>query len=365
MKVSPQAWPDLTAAARSAPDGLRESLERSLGWFAKPSSRKYFPVGDISHERAHASVYAFREVFLRAASAADLAEALRNEFEIYSSVGWDGRGTVLFTGYYSPTFAGSRTSSDTYRYPLYKRPDDLVSDPATGEVLGRQVGDRIVPYPTRAEIESSRMLAGLELVWLRDRFDRYLIHVQGSAVLALTDGSTMRVSYAGNNGYGYTSVARLLVADGKLREDELSVENVRRYLTTDPDELEKYLLRNDRYIFFRAADGLDWPTGSLGVKVTASRTLATDKRLFPAGSVALVVTRLSRPNGRARRFVQFMLDQDTGGAIRSPGRADIYFGIGEEAGKVAGGQYEEGRLYYLMLKRERVSIWLARLRGRG
>lgn len=365
MKITPQDWPDLAAAAGSAPDSLREALDRSLGWFENASSRKYFPVGEISHERAHASVYAFREVFLRAASAADLAEALRREFEVYSSVGRDGRGTVLFTGYYSPTFAGSRTSSDTYRYPLYERPDDLMSDTATGDVLGRLVGDRIVPYPTRAEIESSRMLAGLELVWLRDRFDRHLIHVQGSAAIALTDGSTMRVGYAGNNGHAYKSVALLLVADGKLQREELTVDKVRRYLTSHPDELEKYLLRNDRYIFFYEADGLEWPTGSLGFKVTASRSLATDKRLFPAGSVTLVVTRLSRPNGRARRFVQFMLDQDTGGAIRSPGRADIYFGMGEEAGKVAGGQYEEGGLYYLMLKPDRVSVWLARLRGRG
>lgn len=359
-RVSPAEWPDLAGALSADRDGLIEALDRSLEWFGTPASHEYFPMGGITHARARASVYAFRELMMRVNDRRELAQALQEEFELYSSPGADGRGTVLYTGYYAPVFAASRTRTEEFRYPLYRLPDDLAADPVTGEGIGRRVGDRIVPYPTRAEIESSGMLSGNELVWLRDQFDAYLIHVQGSAALTLRDGSTMRVGYAGNNGHEYVSVGRLLEADGKLREDQLSLQQMRAYFKAHPDDLDRYLWRNDRFVFFSEEDDADWPAGSLGFKITPMRTLATDKSLFPAGGVVLVVTEAPDGRGGSRRFVQFMLDQDTGGAIRSPGRADIYFGIGPEAEVLAGGQYAEGRLYYLLLKPERVGGWRGR-----
>jgi membrane-bound lytic murein transglycosylase A len=354
------AAPALSVALRGERDDLLEALDRSFAWFERESSRDYFPVGAVTHERAWASVYAFRELVREVADPVELERRIRREFDFYSSRGNDGRGTVLFTGYYSPTFAGSRGRSDEYRYPLYRLPDDLVTDPATGEVKGRRAEGRIVPYPTRAEIEESRMLQGYELAWLRNPFDVYLIHVQGSAALTLRDGSIMRVGYAGNNGHEYVSIALELVADGKIREDELSLEEVRAYFETHPQDVDRYLRRNPRFVFFREEDGSSWPLGSLGVKVTPLRSLATDKELFPPGGVTLVVTGLPDAAGRARRFERFMLDQDSGGAIRSPGRADIFFGIGLEAERRAGGQYAEGRLYYLFLKPGRVGIWRER-----
>lgn len=205
------------------------------------------------------------------------------------------------------------------------------------------------------------MLAGGELVWLRDRFEAYLVHVQGSAAITLPDGSVVHVGYDGNNGSEYVSVARALVDDGRLAEDELSLEEVRAHFAAHPEDLDPYLRRNPRFVFFRQDQGTDWPTGSLGVKVTPFRTLATDKEVYPAGGVVLVVTYRSDASGRLRRFEQIMLDQDTGGAIRTAGRADIYYGIGLEAEAAAGGQYAEGRLYYLFLKPERVREWSAAL----
>ena len=206
------------------------------------------------------------------------------------------------------------------------------------------------------------MLAGSELAWLRDAFDAYLIHVQGSAALTLSDGSIMHVGYAGNNGHDYTSVALQLVADGKLPEDELSLPEVRAYFAAHPDDLIPYLRRNDRFVFFREERAEDWPAGSLGIPVTPLRSVATDKEQFPPGGVLLVVTDVSVERGGRRRLTRFMLDQDTGGAIVSPGRADLYFGIGDEAERLAGGQYAEGRMYYLFLRPDRVSAWLERLR---
>jgi membrane-bound lytic murein transglycosylase A len=347
----------LASALNEDRAGLLEALDRSLEWFGKESSRRYFPVGGVSHSWAWASVRAFRELAGRIGDGAVLEEEVRQQFDFWASPGSDGRGTVLFTGYYSPVFAASLTPDGEYRHPLYRLPADLVKDEQTGEVKGRRVGDRVEPYPTRAEIEISGLLAGQELVWMRDRLEAYLVHIQGSAALRLPDGTLYPVGYDGSNGRDYVSVARLLVADGKLREDELSLPEVLAYLRSHPEDVDRYLRRNPRFVFFRPVEGTEWPAGSLGFKITALRTLATDKKLFPPGSVALVVTVAPGRNGRMERFERLMLDQDAGGAISSPGRADIYFGVGDEAQKRAGGQYAEGRLYYLLLKPERLGAW--------
>jgi len=350
--------PDLQSALQGDATSLKLALDRSLVWFGRASSRDFFPLGDITHARARASVYAFRELVSESADGTELERRIADEFDFFSSSGSDGRGAVLFTGYYSPTFEGSLVRTDKYRYPLYRRPADLVRDPVTGEVLGQRLGDRVRPYPTRGEIEESGMLAGTELAWLSSRWDVYLIHVQGSAALTLSDGSALRVGYAGNNGHEYVSVSLELAEDGKISEAELSLDEVRDYFVHHPEDLDPYLRRNPRFIFFGEESSSSWPLGSLGVPVTPLRSIATDKELFPPGGVTLVLTQAIDASGRVRSFEQLMLDQDRGGAIRTPGRADLYFGIGPEAEKRAGGEYFEGRLYYLFLKPERVNAWL-------
>ncbi len=357
--------PELGRALGGERADLLAALGRSLGWFERPSSRDYYPVGQITHERAEASVWAFRALVRGAQADETLAQRIRSEFDFYSSRGSDGKGTVLFTGYYSPTFKAARQRSELYRHPLYRRPDDLVVDPQTGETRGQRVGERILPYPTRADIEKSGMLAGTELVWLADRFEAYLIHIQGSAALELPDGSILRVGYAGVNGRPYVSVARELVADGLLTEDELSADEVRAYFRAHPEKLGPYLQRNPRFVFFREVVASEWPAGSLGFPVTPLRTLATDKTVFPPGGVTLVVTRAPNGAGGFRSFEAFMLDQDSGGAIRTPGRADIYFGVGADAAQRASGQHTEGRLFYLFLRPGRVAYWRARMQEGG
>ncbi len=352
---------DIAPALSTNRSTLLESLDRSLSWFSKPSSQDAFPVAGVSHAWAETSVYAFKELLLSRLKLDDLERRIGEEFEFFASVGSDGRGTILFTGYYSPAFKGSRRRTDTYRYPLYKRPLDLLADERTGKTLGRQVGSRIEPYPTRAQLLDSGALSGLELVWMRSAFDAYVIQIQGSATAILPDGSSMKVAFDGSNGRPYTSIARLLVADGKIREDELSLPEVREYFETHPDVFRRYARRNERFIFFHADEGDEWPAGSLGVRVTPMRSLATDKDLFPPGVVVLVDTRAPDGGGGTRRLLQFMLDQDTGGAIKSPGRADIYYGVGPMAEELAGGQYAEGRLYYLLLKPERLARWRRRM----
>ena len=370
QRLEPDEWPSFQVAYESRGTGLAEAIDRSRAWFGTPSSKRFFPSNGITHEQARLSAEALREALVRGDSPDAFLTWLHRHFDVYRSAGWDGRGTVLFTGYYAPVFAASTIRTEQFGHPLYQRPPDLVCDPLTGQVLGRQVGKVHVRYPVRAQIErdpGQLGLAGRELVWLEDRFDAYIIHVNGSARLRLTDGSTMHIGYAGSNGRPYTSIGRLLVKDDRIGGQKLSLPALRRYFSAHPEQLDDYLHQNERFIFFKKYDGADWPAGSLGFKVTRWRSLATDKAIFPRAGVTLVVTDV--PHGGEgsityHRFEQFMVDQDTGGAIRAPGRADIYMGVGSEAEDTAGRQSAEGRLYYLFLKPEQVESWRHHFRQR-
>jgi peptidoglycan lytic transglycosylase A len=356
--TDPARMPDLQPAARQLSDpGFRTALARSLEWYRVPSTESLFPVAGISHVHAQASAYALEQI----GQSGQALDQLRADFDVYESVGWDGSGTVFFTGYYSPVFKASRTQAPGFEFPLYKKPADLIANPLSGEVHGRQTLSGLTPYPTRAQIVDSQMLAGTELVYLPSQMDAYLIHVNGSAKLEMTDGAVMYVGYAGNNGHEYTSIGRALVADGKISADRLSLPTLRAYFRDNPGELDEYIRRNDRFVFFREYSGDTWPAGSLGFKVTPRRSLATDKAIFPLGCVILVTTDKAPTGGWALPSSQLMLDQDTGGAIRAPGRGDIYFGIGLSAESSAGRQAAEGRMYYLLLKRDRVQAWYERM----
>ncbi|MEW6741443.1 MAG: MltA domain-containing protein [Planctomycetota bacterium] len=336
-------------------ESLEVAVNESLAYFAKPSSRKYYPYRGITHARAVQTLTAFLEDLRAATSGEDLDRRIRARYEVYRSVGCDGEGTVLFTGYFEPIYKGSRTPSDKFKYPLYRLPADVVKDPE-GRPLGRRTaGGRIVPYYTKREIEEQGLLAGkgLELAYLEGPFEAYLVRVQGSARILLPGGEVVRVGYAGKTDRPWQSVSQLLVRDGKLKPSEQSLQAARRYFAVHPDELQSYLWEDESYVFFRETEG--GPFGSINAAVTAMRTLATDKDVFPRGCLAFVDTQIpdAATHGRsARPFKAFTLDQDTGGAIRSAGRADIFMGTGEAAESIAGGTKYEGRLYYLFLKPE-------------
>ena len=348
----PERLPDLAAAYRNADALLVEAIDQSLDrWFSAPSSRQFFPFEGISHGRAQASLRALRDLLESRPGESVFVDEVKRRFEIYESVGCDGRGTVLFTGYYAPIFEASRQRSERFAHPLYRRPADLATDPLTGAPLGRRLPNgRTVPYDTRRRIETSQMLAGQELVWLDDPLSVYLVHVNGSARLKLTDGTTMHVGYAGKTDRPYTSLGREMIKAGLLGPDAVSLAAIRRVYRRGPRRVIDLMHRNENYVFFTEYNGGDWPAGSLGVRVTPERSLATDKTIYPRGGLVLVDTEAVSFSGGRRTFRHFMLDQDTGGALAAPGRADIFMGIGPSAEILAGGQHAEGRLYYLFLK---------------
>jgi membrane-bound lytic murein transglycosylase A len=192
-------------------------------------------------------------------------------------------------------------------------------------------------------------LAGRELVWLRDRFEAFLIHVQGSARLELTDGSTMSVGYDSSTSYAYKSIGKELVKDGKVPEEGLTLTMVAQYFQDHPEELDEYLPRNDRFIFFRETNGQP-PIGSLGVPVTADRSIATDKNLMPHGALALIRAPIPDSKLKTSLVTRYVLNQDTGAAIKGASRVDIFMGSGKLAGDRAGLINGDGELYYLLLK---------------
>jgi len=350
--TNPYEIPDFTLACINL-EGLEESIDRSLNYLKKPSSRQFFPINDITHERVVQSLKLFKNYINSGMTESELNQAIRENFDVYTSVGYDKRGTVLFTGYYTPIFEGSWKQTGEYTCPLYKKPKDLVKG-SFGEVLGRHMPDgTIQPYPSRYVIEATHMLAGQELIWLKDAFEAYVAQVQGSAKVRLPDDELVTVGYAANNGHEYKSISAELVRDGKISRDKLSMPTLMDYFDRNPNEVGIYTNRNPRYVFFRKEEGM--PRGSLNEPVTPMRTIATDKSIFPRAALTFVMATL--PQMRNGMVVQevysgFALDQDTGGAIRAPGRCDFYMGVGEEAGQLAGRTYKEGRLYYLFIKEQ-------------
>jgi membrane-bound lytic murein transglycosylase A len=302
-------------------------------------------------------VQAFSDMLDSGLSGSRLNDEIRMNFDVYISIGCDDRGTVLFTGYYTPIFEGSMERTAQFNYPLYEQPDDLVKAP-NGDILGRRdSGGQLSQYPDRAAIENSGMLDGKELVYLTDPFEAYIAHVQGSAKIRLPDGNITTIGYAANNGHEYRSVAQELVKDGKIAGDQISLATMIDYFKRFKNQVKSYVWRNPRFVFFRKEGGP--PVGCLNEPVTALRSIATDKSIFPRASMTFISTQLPRAvgsNAVKQVYTGFALDQDAGGAIRAPGRCDVYMGQGDMAGKLAGQTYQEGRLYYLFLKSDPIVL---------
>jgi membrane-bound lytic murein transglycosylase A len=338
--TDPSRIPDYTKAF-SDTDGLLEAISNSLNYMAKPSSQKFYPYGGITHEHAVRTLQELKKLVASGLSPQQMNAVLREKFDTYISVGCDNQGTVLFTGYYTPIFDGSTIRTDRYQYPLYKSPNDLLKGP-DGTILGQKGMDgQIRQYPSREDIQKSNILTGNELVWLSDPFEVYIVHVQGSAKIRMPGGQIETVGYAAHNGWEYQSIRQKMIADGKFTEKNINMKAMIDYFKAHPDEVDMYVNKNPRFVFFKSEEGD--PRGSLNESVTPFRTIATDKTIYPRAMFAFVAVDIDKPIG-------FALDQDTGGAIRAAGRCDVYMGVGDHAGELAGKTYREGQLYYLFIK---------------
>lgn len=291
--------------------------------------------------------------------------ALTEGFEFAPASSEPNDSEILFTGYYQPVLEASLLPTETYRFPIYRKPPDLITaehvwlKPALRieKVFGRAEGEQFMPYYSRQEIDQAGVLRnrGLEIAWVKDAVDLFFLHIQGSGLLRLPDGRQLSVGYAAQNGRPYRSIGRMLIDRGKLSSAEMSMQALRRYLEQNPRERDDIFAYNPSYVFFQMLE--NGPLGSLGVPVTPARSIATDARLFAHGALAWIETEVPvlndagevagwRPSGR------FVLNQDTGGAIRGLRRVDIYFGSGDRAGGLAGYMNRPGRMFFLIRKKK-------------
>src|SRR6266581_4686023 len=260
-----------------------------------------------------------------------------------------GEGEGFVTGYYEPVIDGSRTQTDVYTVPVYRRPSNLfvrgvkpgaIGLPNKGQVF-RKVGRRkLVPYYDRAEIEDGAVAGrGLEICWLKDQTDLLFTQIQGSARVRLEDGSTMRINYDAHNGYPYTPVGRILIERNIIPKDQMSMQRIREWMDQNPDGANELRRQNRSYVFFREVQlsDKDEAVGAQGVPLTPGRSIAVDKALHVYGTPFFIEGELPILSEQSRTpFRRLMIAQDTGSAIVGPARADLYFGAGAEAGRVSG-----------------------------
>jgi membrane-bound lytic murein transglycosylase A len=328
---------------------LLTSIDRSLRYLKTANADKVYKnyrVSGITRDRVIQSLLRFRQLLLTTNSATALHTAIEKEFVLYQSIGKDNQGSVLFTAYYEPLYVASRVPTAEYRYPVYKIPPDLKS--------------WSLPHPTRLELEGADglqgakgKLRGLELFWFRDRLEPYMVQIQGSAKLQLTDGSETSIGYAGNIAYNYKSIGRELANDGKLPLEGMTMPVILDYFQKYPQELNVYIPRDRSFVFFQENRGAP-AQGSINQPLTAERSIATDKSLMPPGALALIRAPFpfADDTGKLEQRIvsRYVLDQDAGGAIKGAGRVDYFLGTGKLAGDRAGVTVSNGQLFYLLLK---------------
>ena len=346
-------------------ESLRAAIAQSMVYLAKlPSDRI---VGDkprrFTAAEVMATLRAFDESLERWECRECWIEEIKKRFDFLPSSSDSELQSILFTGYYQPVIDGSLAPTPEYKYPIYGNPVDLIvieeAPQAAGSPAGRRIGrlegDKLVPYYSRAEIDHKGALRGrgYEIAWTKDPVDIFFLQIQGSGILQLPDGLRLQVGYAGQNGLPYRSIGRLLIDGGKIPREEMSMQRLRRYLTEHPAERDEIMAYNESYVFFRFLS--EGPLGTLEVPVTAGRSIATDLRLFPKGALGFIYSErpVLDPAGKLlgwTPFLRFVLNQDTGGAIRGPQRVDLFFGPDAQAGAEAGHMNSPGKLYFLALK---------------
>ena len=302
-----------------------------------------------------------RAVAMAKSKTAQTRQGARHFFETYFRPhrisGGDPEG--LLTGYYEPLIKGSRTANATFKVPVYRRPPDLVNVVAESErgaksgsfTHKRKTERGLEPYLTRAEIEKGGLSGqGLELLFLKDQVDVFFMQVQGSGRIELPNGEKVRITYDGKNGYPYTSIGRALIDDGQLTAEEMSLKSLKQWLRADKERAKPMMWKNQSYVFFKELSGEEAkaPMGVNCIPLQPGRSLAVDTTYYSIGTPIYVdaprITHATKSGG----FHRLLIAHDVGSAIKGTERGDIYFGSGDEAGRLAGITKQPGHLYALL-----------------
>lgn len=345
--------------------GLQHSITKSLSYLHKIPQDRIFVFGKDRYDTRHMiqSLEHFLDYIEQNPSSRELKNFIRSYYRVYRSVGRNGRGEVLYTGYYEPHLRGSLDQSAEYQFPIYARPDDLISidlslfsEKYSGErIIGRIAEQTVVPYHDRKEIDSEGALAGKAqaLAWVKDPVDIFFLQIQGSGKVYLNNGDVINVHYHTTNGQPYRSIGKLLIDEEKISLEQMSMQKIRAYLHEHPEEMDAVFNYNPSYVFFKIEP--DGPLGNINVRLTPGRSIALDRKIFPPAALTYIETEKPLIDGAGEidgwtKCSRFALNQDTGGAIKGAGRADLFWGNGHYAEIAAGHLKHPGNLYFLILK---------------
>ncbi len=356
-------------------ESLRAAIRQSVAYLEKLPPERI--VGEeprrLTAKEVLDSVSAFEALLDRWDCRECWLKEFNAHFELVPSSSDPATDTVLFTGYYQPVIEASLVPTEQYAYPIYGKPADLIIaeqvklTPAMSaeKIFGRLEGENFVPYYSRRRIDQEGILRGrgYEIAWVQNPVDLFFLHIQGSGILQLPDGRRLHVGYAAANGRPYRSIGRLLIDNGKVPQEEMSMQRLRRYFAEHPEEQNDIMAYNESYIFFRFLE--NGPLGNIEVPLTPGRSIATDARVFPKGALAFATAEKPMVDGAGQLsgwqpFSRFVLNQDSGGAIRGVQRADLYFGTGNGAAAAAGYMNRPGKLYFVVLKHPSTAAGLGR-----
>lgn len=346
-------------------DSLKAAIERSMEYLVRVPKEKAFSFGcrKFSAEYLVESLHIFLCLLNKINDPQAFNRRVKEYFDFYKSTGDDGRGKITYTGYYEPILDGSLVRTEEYRYPIYRKPDDLITIDLSlfhprfsgKKIVARYDNRKIVPYFNREEIDCKYKLAnkGLEIAWISDPIDSFLLQIQGSGRIRLQDIRFLNVHYVASNGRPYRSIGKLMIDEGIISREDVSIPAIRNYLKNQPQEMERIFNHNESYVFFEVVDR--GPLGSIEVPLTPGRSIATDPCFFPKGALAFISTEkpIIDASGKVIRWEEFsrlVMNQDAGGAIKGPGRADLFWGSGRYAELAAGYMKQPGKLYFLVKK---------------
>jgi membrane-bound lytic murein transglycosylase A len=344
---------------------LTLAIKRNIEFFDRIGTEALFHYGqhDFTGKQVRETQVAFLDLLAKGLPPDQFNREIRKRFRVYRASGQGEERQTLFTGYYEPIYEGRLAPDDYFRYPLYRPPEDLrridlspFGETFKGEnIVVRIDGKKVIPYYSRYQIDVEQALRGkgLEIGWLKDPLDVAFLHIQGSGRVRLRDGKDLLVQYQISNGRPYRSIGRYMIERGFISADQMSMQAIRRYLTRNPEVLEEVLNYNPSYVFFQPVE--QGPSGSLGVLLTPGRSVALDSRIFPKGALGFIVCQKPSVNDQGEitgwtPFSRFVLNQDSGGAIKGSGRVDIFWGSGTYAEVTAGHLQHQGDLYLLIKK---------------
>lgn len=347
-----------------------EAARQSLAYLQSSKKKRLYAIGDkqITIKELTASINTFIKIYQEAKSDEELQRLIVKNFDIYRSIGSDGQGKVIFSSYYEPTLQASKKKTEKFKYPIYKCPKDLIEVDLEQfnkkwkgqKIAGRLKETKLIPYFSREYIDIHQILEGhnLELAWFDNRFDVMDLHIEGSARLKFQDGTQMRAHYGGTNGLPFKGHITTLVKTGAIPRDEISHEKAKKYLANHPEAEPWILSTNKRYTFFNLyeiKDPEEGPLGNINRPLVAGRSIAIDPKYVPLGAIAFIETSIPQTDEKGQLLgfapkTKFVMCQDTGGAIKTPGRIDYFAGHGARAKTVATNMWNQGSLYLLLLK---------------